>query len=154
MGLNPKAACQHCFYFLSPLLLCMKDLEWRGNVIPPPFSHMSTPFFRLSTWPPPKKTPHTTSGFQFPASYGPHAVSNRVLGAWHRTQHFQRDLIINMQILTELSDIYSPVSGYLRPVEFDFVFGTACALHVVNPQQESIQSRLQGIRLARLLQDK
>lgn len=159
VGLNPKAACLLCLYTLCVWL-----------PLPSPFSVWNT-FSGEEMWSLHhsaicpysslvhllrflQKSPPTTSGFQFPVSYGPHAVSDRVWGAWHRAQHFQRGLIINMQIPTELSDIYSPVSGDLQSLEFSFVSGTACALHVVNLQQESIQSRLQGIHLARLLRDK
>lgn len=55
-----------------------------------------------------------------------------------------------MLIPTELSDIYSPVSGDLcmESLGFSSVAGTACALHVVNLQQESIQELLQGFHLA------
>lgn len=84
------------------------------------------------------KSPPTTSGFQFPVSHCPHAISDgfRVWETWHRPQHFQRFLIINMLIPTELSDIYSPVSGdlCLESLGFSSVAGTACALHVVTLQ--------------------
>lgn len=61
-----------------------------------------------------------------------------------------------MPIPTELSDINSPVSGDLcmESLGFSSVSGTACALHVVNLQQERIQGLLQGFHSARLLQNK
>ena len=151
--MNPKAA-SVCLYSLRGHLPLsyppLFEIPLVGRKCDPsttqPYVH--TALYHPPTSVPPK-SPRTTSGFQFPASYGPPAVSDRVWGTWHRAQHFQRALIINMPSPTELSDIYSPVSGDLcmESLGFSSVSGTTCALRVVNLQHERIQGLLQDISI-------
>lgn len=148
VGLNPKAACLSSILSMSVLLpSLLSERPSVGRKCDPsttqPYVHMVL-YHPAASGPP--KSPPTTSGFQFPVSYGPHAVSDRVWGTWHRAQHFQRGLIINMPIPTELSDIYSSFSGDLCEASSGFgsISGTACAPRVVNLQQESIPGCCRG----------
>lgn len=50
-----------------------------------PYCTLSSIYFTCS-----KKALQLKSGFQFPVAYGPHAISDRVWGAWHRAQHFPK----------------------------------------------------------------
>lgn len=155
VGLNPKAVRLWILPYLHPLCVCL-TLSF------PPLSEIllverkcdpatAKPYIHTVLYHPPTsvppESPPTTSGFQIPASHGPDAVSDRVWGTCHRAQRFQRSLIINMRIPTELSDIYSPVSGdmSLDSLKFNSVSGTACALRVVNPQQKKHTGAAAGV---------